>query len=150
MIVWSGFLRLGLKHSVYLQISIILRQEWLTYLTDCCFYKLGIVSVCWYFLCDRAGVVCAFVSIDVLHKKLQNENNAGPVGKLTSAIGKAESFVNNTVDVSFLLCHFCSLLKITEASFRHKRHRYFTFFILCVNERERLICCYLFIYISID
>ncbi|PVD34827.1 hypothetical protein C0Q70_06106 [Pomacea canaliculata] len=45
-----------------------------------------------------AGVVCAFVSIDVLHKKLQNENNAGPVGKLTSAIGKAESFVNNTVD----------------------------------------------------
>ncbi|KAK7507835.1 hypothetical protein BaRGS_00000800, partial [Batillaria attramentaria] len=45
-----------------------------------------------------AGVVCAFLSNELVYQKLTNQDNIGPVGKLTSAIGHLEGYINDTVD----------------------------------------------------
>ena len=54
-----------------------------------------------YTLCFcRAGVVCAFLSNELVYQKLRNEGNVGPVGKLTATLDHVDGFANTTVDVS--------------------------------------------------
>ncbi|XP_050393707.1 prominin-1-A isoform X1 [Patella vulgata] len=45
-----------------------------------------------------AGIVCAFVTSDLIHQKLENENNEGPLGTIDSALTKIRTYVNDTVN----------------------------------------------------
>ncbi|XP_070187748.1 prominin-1-like isoform X2 [Littorina saxatilis] len=45
-----------------------------------------------------AGVVCAFLSNEIVYNKLRNENDVGPVGKLTATLDHIDRFANSTVE----------------------------------------------------
>ncbi|XP_041364897.1 prominin-1-like isoform X2 [Gigantopelta aegis] len=44
-----------------------------------------------------AGVVCCFVSNDLIHSRLLNKDNNGPVGKVTSAFSTLNNYVDDTI-----------------------------------------------------
>ena len=59
-------------------------------------HLLNIYTLCF----CRAGVVCAFLSNELVYQKLRNEGNVGPVGKFTAMLDHVDGFANTTVNVS--------------------------------------------------
>ncbi|XP_076445550.1 prominin-1-A-like isoform X2 [Babylonia areolata] len=45
-----------------------------------------------------AGVICAFLSNQLVYEKLRNADNRGPVGKFTETLEHIDGFTNTTVD----------------------------------------------------
>ncbi|ESP03882.1 hypothetical protein LOTGIDRAFT_156479 [Lottia gigantea] len=59
--------------------------------TSYCTVLLIINTVC------LAGVICAFVTNDILHQKLDNKDKMGPLGNVDKAVASLDNYVNNTV-----------------------------------------------------
>jgi len=55
-----------------------------------------------YIFFSRFGAIFTVISNEILHSKLQNVNEQGPVGEIKSGVDGMLDFADNTADVSYV------------------------------------------------
>ena len=65
-----------------------------------CYFCCGIQWNSYIF--SRFGAIFTVISNEILHSKLQNVNEQGPVGKIKSGVDGMLEFADNTADVSYV------------------------------------------------